>query len=114
MKTFTERILSIDRQYALQKTPSEILAHQLCQSDTLHTIAQINDSDCMPTCDNNEIDDVKNVYSNLYPSEYIGNTPLIEEHHPPLPSILLANVQSLDNKVDEIKARVAFQRHLGL
>lgn len=25
-------------------------------------------------------------------------------HHPPLPSILLANVQSLDNKVDEIRA----------
>jgi hypothetical protein len=31
-------------------------------------------------------------------------------HHPPLPSILLANVQSLDNKIDELKARVAFQR----
>ena len=30
-------------------------------------------------------------------------------HHPPLPSILPANVQSLDNKVDEIRARVAFQ-----
>uniref|UniRef100_A0A8K9UYS7 Reverse transcriptase domain-containing protein n=1 Tax=Oncorhynchus mykiss TaxID=8022 RepID=A0A8K9UYS7_ONCMY len=30
----------------------------------------------------------------------------------PLPSILLANVQSLDNKVDEIRARVAFQRDI--
>ena len=28
-------------------------------------------------------------------------------HRAPLPSILLANVQSLDNKVDEIRARVA-------
>ena len=33
-------------------------------------------------------------------------------HRPPLPSILLANVQSLDNKVDEIRARVAFQRDI--
>ena len=33
-------------------------------------------------------------------------------HHPPLPSILLANVQSLDNKVDKIRARVAFQRDI--
>jgi hypothetical protein len=31
---------------------------------------------------------------------------------PPLPSILLANVQSLDNKVDKIRARVAFQRDI--
>ena len=30
----------------------------------------------------------------------------------PLPSILLANVQSLDNKVDRIRARVAFQRDI--
>ena len=28
-------------------------------------------------------------------------------HRPPLPTILLANVQSLDNKVDEIRATVA-------
>ena len=35
-------------------------------------------------------------------------------HHPLLPSILLANIQSLDNKVDEIRASVAFQRHQGL
>ncbi|XP_055725405.1 uncharacterized protein LOC129815528 isoform X2 [Salvelinus fontinalis] len=33
-------------------------------------------------------------------------------HRVPLPSILLANVQSLDNKVDEIRARVAFQRDI--
>ena len=33
-------------------------------------------------------------------------------HCAPLPSILLANVQSLDNKVDEIRARVAFQRDI--
>ena len=32
-------------------------------------------------------------------------------HHAPLPSILLANVQSLDNKVDKIRASVAFQRN---
>ena len=31
-------------------------------------------------------------------------------HHPPLRSILLINVQSLDKKVDEIRAQVAFQR----
>jgi hypothetical protein len=33
-------------------------------------------------------------------------------HHPPLPSILLANAQSLDNKIDQIRARVAFQRDI--
>ena len=33
-------------------------------------------------------------------------------HRAPLPSILLANVQSLDNKVDKIRARVAFQRDI--
>ena len=33
-------------------------------------------------------------------------------HRAPLPSILLANVQSLDNKVDEIRASVAFQRDI--
>ena len=31
-------------------------------------------------------------------------------NHPPLPSILLANVQSLENKMDDIRARIAFQR----
>ena len=35
-------------------------------------------------------------------------------HHPPPPSILLTNVQSLDNLVDEIRARVAFQRDQSL
>jgi hypothetical protein len=34
------------------------------------------------------------------------------EHHPSLPSILLANVQSLDNKVNKIRAKVAFQRDI--
>ena len=33
-------------------------------------------------------------------------------HHPLLPSILLANVQSLDNKVDELRARISFQRDI--
>ena len=33
-------------------------------------------------------------------------------HHPQLPSILLTKVQSLDNKVDEIRAKVAFQRDI--
>jgi hypothetical protein len=33
-------------------------------------------------------------------------------HYPPLLSILLANVQSLDNKVVDIRARVAFQRDI--
>jgi hypothetical protein len=31
---------------------------------------------------------------------------------PPVPSILIANVQSLDNKVDEIRERIAFQRDI--
>ncbi len=30
-------------------------------------------------------------------------------HSPPLPSILLANVQSLENKMDELRARISFQ-----
>ena len=34
------------------------------------------------------------------------------EHHPPLPSILLANVQSLNNKVDVLKAKISSQRVL--
>jgi hypothetical protein len=34
-------------------------------------------------------------------------------HRPSLQSILLTNVQSLDNKVDEIQARVAFQRDIS-
>lgn len=31
-------------------------------------------------------------------------------NHPPLPSILLANAQSLDNKVDKLRARISHQR----
>ncbi len=31
-------------------------------------------------------------------------------HSPPLPSILLANVQSLENKMDDLRARIRFQR----
>ncbi len=31
-------------------------------------------------------------------------------HSPPLPSILLANVQSLENKMDHLRARISFQR----
>ncbi len=30
-------------------------------------------------------------------------------HSPPLPSILLANVQSLENKMDDLRARISFQ-----
>jgi hypothetical protein len=33
-------------------------------------------------------------------------------HHPPPPSILLTNVHSLVNKVDGIRASVAFQRDI--
>ncbi len=33
-------------------------------------------------------------------------------HSPPLPSILLANVQSLDNKMDDLRARISFQRDI--
>ncbi|XP_036439332.1 uncharacterized protein LOC118816846 [Colossoma macropomum] len=33
-------------------------------------------------------------------------------HRPPLPTILLANVQSLENKLCELHARVAFQREI--
>ncbi len=29
-------------------------------------------------------------------------------HSPPLPSILLANVQSLENKMDDLRARISF------
>ncbi|KAI3364731.1 hypothetical protein L3Q82_000887 [Scortum barcoo] len=34
------------------------------------------------------------------------------ENRPPLPSILLANVQSLDNKLDELRSRMAFQQDI--
>ncbi len=33
-------------------------------------------------------------------------------HSPPLPSILLANVQSLENKMDDLRARISFQRDI--
>ncbi len=33
-------------------------------------------------------------------------------HSPPLPSILLANVQSLENKMDDLRARTSFQRDI--
>ncbi|KAK1804669.1 hypothetical protein P4O66_020058 [Electrophorus voltai] len=33
-------------------------------------------------------------------------------HQAPLPSILLANVQSLDNKLDDLRARIKFQRDI--
>ncbi len=33
-------------------------------------------------------------------------------HSPLLPSILLANVQSLDNKMDDLRARISFQRDI--
>ena len=34
------------------------------------------------------------------------------QHRPPLPSILLANVQSLENKLDEFRARLRFHREV--
>ncbi len=33
-------------------------------------------------------------------------------HHPALPSILLTNVQSLENKMDDLRARINFQRDI--
>ncbi len=33
-------------------------------------------------------------------------------HSPPLPSILLANVQSLENKMDDLRDRTSFQRDI--
>ncbi len=33
-------------------------------------------------------------------------------HSPPLPSILLANVQSLENKMDNLRVRISFQRDI--
>ena len=32
--------------------------------------------------------------------------------NPPFPSILLTNVQSLENKIDELNARIKFQRDI--
>ena len=34
------------------------------------------------------------------------------ENRPPLPSILLANVQPIENKLDELRSRIAFQREI--
>ncbi len=39
----------------------------------------------------------------------IRNSPRKRAHSPPLPSILLANVQSLENKMDDLRARISFQ-----
>ncbi len=33
-------------------------------------------------------------------------------HNPPLPSILLANVRSLENKMDDLRARISFQQDI--
>ncbi len=35
-------------------------------------------------------------------------------HSPPLPSNLLANVQSLENKMDDLRARISFQRDCNI
>ena len=35
-------------------------------------------------------------------------------YHPLLQSILVVNVQSMDNKVDELRARISFERYQGL
>lgn len=40
----------------------------------------------------------------------IRNRLRTQAHHPPLPSILLSNVQSLENKLDDLRARVTLQR----
>ncbi len=42
----------------------------------------------------------------------IRNRLRVRAHSPPLPSILLANVQSLENKMDNLKARISFQRDI--
>ncbi len=42
----------------------------------------------------------------------IGNRLRKRAHSPPLPSILLANVQSLENKMDDLRARISFQRDI--
>ncbi len=44
------------------------------------------------------------------PRETCWNTQQTEEkaHSPPLPSILLANVQSLENNMDDLRARISF------
>ncbi|KAK1784814.1 hypothetical protein P4O66_003478 [Electrophorus voltai] len=42
----------------------------------------------------------------------IRNRLRAQAHRAPLPSILLANVQSLDNKLDDLRARIKFQRDI--
>ncbi len=42
----------------------------------------------------------------------IGDRLRKRAHSPPLPSILLANVQSLENKMDDLRARISFQRDI--
>ncbi len=42
----------------------------------------------------------------------IRNRLRIRAHSPPLQSILLANVQSLENKMDDLRARISFQRDI--
>ncbi len=39
----------------------------------------------------------------------IHNRLMERAHSPPLPSILLTNVQSLENKMDDLRARISFQ-----
>ncbi len=34
-------------------------------------------------------------------------------HSPPLPSVLLTNVQSLENKMDDLRARISFQQDIS-
>ncbi|KAK1806255.1 hypothetical protein P4O66_000131 [Electrophorus voltai] len=42
----------------------------------------------------------------------VSNRLRARAHRAPLPSILLANVQSLDNKLDDLRARIKFQRDI--
>ncbi|KAK3536875.1 hypothetical protein QTP86_027001, partial [Hemibagrus guttatus] len=42
----------------------------------------------------------------------VRNSLRARAHRTPLPSILLANVQSLENKLDDLRARVKFQRDI--
>ncbi len=42
----------------------------------------------------------------------IRNRLRVRAHSPPLPSILLTNVQSLENKMDDLRARISFQRDI--
>ncbi len=42
----------------------------------------------------------------------IRNRLRVRAHSPPLPSILLSNVKSLENKMDDLRARISFQRDI--